>query len=143
LVDDEEEEVVVRKKSPVMNCERCGRNTHLAEKCYAKTSYAGAPLPPKITVDTPSKIKTIPTIAVLPPKTNAMVDNSTCTRCGRNTHLAEKCYAKTTYAGAPLATDCGRCGRKYHSVCKAVTHVDGTTLDDMDQLTKATQSLHL
>ena len=67
-----------------------------------------------------------------------------CSRCGRNSHTAIKCYAKRHIKGNELDTEsseseessssasssCFRCGRKSHYVrdCVAKTHIQGHSL---------------
>ena len=51
-------------------CYRCGRDTHFAEECYAKTTKNGNEI---------NKIKS----------------KKTCYRCGRDGHYSTNCYAKT------------------------------------------------
>jgi cellular nucleic acid-binding protein len=60
-----------------------------------------------------------------------------CYRCGRNSHHASTCYAKTHIDGNDLEEeseqdygDCSRCGREGHgsSECYAKRHVDGSKL---------------
>ncbi len=58
---------------PSMHCERCGRNNHSSDKCYAKTTFNGKPL-----------------------------GGSYCKRCERQGHYETNCYAKTTKYGTPI-----------------------------------------
>ena len=54
-----------------------------------------------------------------------------CQRCGRDSHEATNCYAKTVVAGhKPSGNNCFRCGRKGHWVsdCYAKTHTNGDRL---------------
>lgn len=65
-----------------------------------------------------------------------------CALCGRNTHRHDKCFAKQTLSGAPIAPylslvkyeeatkNCGRCGRNTHksSKCHALTDINGGAL---------------
>jgi predicted GIY-YIG superfamily endonuclease len=62
---------------------------------------------------------------------------SACYRCGRNSHHASTCYAKTHIDGEDIeeeseedSGDCSRCGRDGHgsSECYAKRHVDGSKL---------------
>lgn len=61
------------------NCQRCGRNTHAAKVCRARTTLQGV-------------ILTTPTAPI----------NTECQRCGRNTHTIEDCRAKTKFGGGLL-----------------------------------------
>ena len=54
-----------------------------------------------------------------------------CFKCGRNSHWANKCFAKKHLNGMPLNIGyCGRCGRKGHKSnnCFATTTIDGSKL---------------
>jgi cellular nucleic acid-binding protein len=67
-----------------------------------------------------------------------------CSRCGRNNHTAEYCYARRDITGANIgditasidpvvcvkAVKCTRCGRNSHTLteCYATTHLDGNVL---------------
>ena len=68
--------------------------------------------------------------------------DSNCYRCGRNSHHASGCYAKTHIDGSALdeeeseedeeeSEECGRCGRGHDSNnCYAKKHVNGYRIDD-------------
>jgi predicted GIY-YIG superfamily endonuclease len=72
-----------------------------------------------------------------------------CMRCGRKTHIASECYAKTTVDGYEIEDEdddeeedddikpgsCYRCGRKghYSNNCYAKTDVKGYYLDSDDE----------
>ena len=62
--------------------------------------------------------------------------NNTCYRCGRDTHLANFCYANTHIDGSNLNYNkkiiCYRCGRDthYERNCYANTHINGRYLND-------------
>ena len=123
------------KDCPAQNkevCQRCGRNTHSAGNCYAKTTLDGQ------VIDKPGKKK-------------GKKKGQVCQRCGRNTHTKASCYAKTTVDGqvidepvTPKASQaykpakgkgvvCQRCGRDTHSAkinCFAKTTVDGLPIID-------------
>ena len=59
-------------------------------------------------------------------------DDDVCQRCGRDSHDADSCYARTDVSGNPLSrsTKCARCGRKSHTTrgCYASTHANGWVL---------------
>lgn len=55
-------------------CERCGRNTHLADACYAVKHIDGRVIPKQV-----------------------------CARCGRDSHVASACYAAKDIAGNKIA----------------------------------------
>jgi predicted GIY-YIG superfamily endonuclease len=58
-----------------------------------------------------------------------------CTRCGRNTHRIDTCYARTTYQGHIISDPhrysvCERCGRNHSTTtCTATTTIFGRTLE--------------
>lgn len=64
------------------------------------------------------------------------IDN-TCYRCGRDSHYANFCYAKTHINGSNLNYNtkmiCYRCGRDTHidRDCYANTHIDGSDLNNI------------
>jgi predicted GIY-YIG superfamily endonuclease len=95
------------------SCSRCGRDSHTARNCYAKTAVS--PSPAKWAA----------------PKG--------CTRCGRDSHTARECYAKTEVQtkNSPTARKrqaapscCARCGRDSHATrdCYAVSTASGMQL---------------
>lgn len=56
-------------------CDRCGRNSHNTNDCYATKTLVGQ------VIDTTDK---------------------RCGRCGRTSHVADKCKAKTDFRGKPI-----------------------------------------
>ena len=62
-------------------CSRCGRNTHIASKCFATKHLNGSFI---------KKRKTF---------TN---DEIYCAKCGRSGHERSNCYAKTSVKGRKL-----------------------------------------
>jgi hypothetical protein len=80
----EEEEVV---------CARCGRDTHDASSCYAKTHVDGSELrlakAKKEKKREPKKRE----------KKQRQASPVQCQRCGRDSHDASSCYAKTVLPG--------------------------------------------
>jgi hypothetical protein len=71
-------------KTPTMikACDRCGRDTHHIDNCYARTHITGY----KLKRDT-ANVVSLPKI---------------CSRCGRNTHSINKCYENTYINGSKL-----------------------------------------
>lgn len=72
-------------------------------------------------------------------KATQVVKKSDCTRCGRNTHSADKCFATQRLDGTPLVAqapiidevnvkNCTKCGRNTHTAekCFASLKLDGT-----------------
>jgi cellular nucleic acid-binding protein len=58
-----------------------------------------------------------------------------CTRCGREGHFVDNCYAKTVIDGGGRVTGvCYRCGNKGHYAqnCYATTHVEYSEYSDSD-----------
>lgn len=59
--------------------------------------------------------------------------NNVCYRCGRNSHYANFCYAKTHIDGSKLNKSiiCYRCGRDthYERDCYASTHINGSRIN--------------
>lgn len=77
-------------KQPKPVCTRCGRDSHTAEKCYAKVTVDGTPIEEseegsEMSVDSDSEI-----------------DPNACFRCGRKSHWERDCYAKTDIHGNRL-----------------------------------------
>ena len=79
-------------------------------------------------------------------KATGKAKSKICSRCHRNSHTVENCFAKTTAEGNPIASGppdsiplpknnkrtkgCSRCGRNSHTreTCFAETHLDGSAL---------------
>lgn len=71
-------------------CFNCGSKEHYAKECK-KTPIVAAPVKKKVSA--PKPVASTPKT----PKTERK-----CSRCRRTGHTANKCYAKTTFAGDPL-----------------------------------------
>lgn len=78
------------------------------------------------------------------------VEKSNCTRCGRNTHTADKCFAVNRFDGAPIVAEvpivrepekknCTKCGRNTHTAekCFASLKLDGTPIVAQAPVVKA------
>ena len=124
-------------------CERCGRDNHTAEKCYAKKDANGK------SIDE-SKTEYYASIAHRRKDANkAKSYRSGCRRCGRSTHNDNSCYATTDINGDFLGDSsddaeeedyvrrksqpsCRRCGRDSHTAkkCYATTDINGGFLGD-------------
>ena len=106
-------------------CSRCGRDTHQAESCYARTAVNGTYLDSEDDSDDSEEEEE--------------------EEDGRDTHQAESCYARTAVDGTYLDSEddsddseeeeeeeeaCFRCGRANHwaDTCYARTHQDGRRL---------------
>ena len=59
-----------------VGCSRCGRQCHVAEQCFARTTSEGEQIPE--------------------------CREEGCSRCGRQGHVAEQCYARTTSEGEQI-----------------------------------------
>jgi hypothetical protein len=105
----------------VKTCERCGRDGHNVQTCYATTDRAGRPL-----VES----------------SEGEGEEAPCFRCGRNGHWAQDCYASTKRVGYPRMAEraaadeapCFRCGRSGHWAqdCYATFHAAGGRIGDGD-----------
>ena len=77
-------------------CSRCGRDSHSASNCFARTDADGE--------DLEHDHRQLPT-----PRRNDTLRGSSsrtikysCSRCGRDTHLARDCYARLDINGSSL-----------------------------------------
>ena len=70
------------KKKTKPKCSRCGRTSHNASKCYAKTYENGKKIPAKVESKGKGKAK--------------------CSRCGRNSHTVKTCNANNHTNGKRL-----------------------------------------
>lgn len=127
-------------------CLRCGRDSHFAQDCYARTDINGNQLSPNSNAkkrSTPSNDVTTTTTTKRPYTKQPQVNS--CTRCGRQSHTASQCYAKTilsstyvSYSDSDSESEsdgdngdcCFRCGRPGHwaESCYARTDVNGKRL---------------
>lgn len=99
-------------------CERCGRNTHTADRCYATSDVHGCLLVQQLqAVVSVTNTRT--------QKTGKRCRSTCCERCGRDTHTADRCYATKDIHGNLLIDDDSedeeseeehncRCCRGYH-----------------------------
>lgn len=96
-------------------CFKCGKKGHFIMDCNAKED------------DDDDLVASLKGMKITPTTTS-------CSRCGRDTHLASKCYAKWHANGRELTKSCTRCGRDTHtaSKCYAKWHIDGDPVSDDD-----------
>jgi predicted GIY-YIG superfamily endonuclease len=78
-----------------LRCGRCGRSNHTAEGCYAKTNAARQPIEDDQSHAGEEEEEEDEAEAIL-------LVSQGCMRCGRSTHTAEKCYARTTAGGQTI-----------------------------------------
>lgn len=124
-------------------CQRCGRTTHLAKDCNAKTDVDKDRIPVSMT-ERRDETKKVTKKAGRSPKT---FPRGSCFRCGHDSHYADSCYASFDIDGDPLSASelesesetepkspssemCFRCGREGHwaDACYAKTHRNGDRL---------------
>lgn len=139
--------------SPSSRCSRCDRSTHEASQCYAQThanghSLPGAQPPPPAVPQEHSRCRSAQQDDGPAPKRRPLAN---CTRCGRDTHQASNCYARTRVDGLDILSDsdsedpsqcdqddgfdaCTRCGRDTHqaSNCYARATVHGLNIPSND-----------
>lgn len=113
-------------------CWKCGKKGHFATECEnlpeEKTAKCGRDSNnAKAHKNTSTPVK-------------ASKESLLCTKCGRNTHSAISCYAKTHQNGSLLVDEekpivkellsCAKCGRNNHTTkyCYARTDTDGNSL---------------
>ena len=65
------------------NCYRCGRNSHYANNCFAKTHLDGSELEENEEDDEEEEYE----------------EDDACDRCGRTSHSSDNCYARTNADG--------------------------------------------
>jgi hypothetical protein len=75
-------------------CFRCGRKSHLANRCYAATDVNGE-------LFNASFFSPEPRVSSSRPS-SGLKSTSACFRCGRENHYLGECYAKTTVTGHRL-----------------------------------------
>ena len=81
-------------------CARCGRDSHSAVGCYARTHLNGT------TLEEPPRTAPPPAPSLIRPpreRPRERDDGSACFRCGRDSHWAAGCYARTHADGTRLA----------------------------------------
>ena len=102
-------------------CNRCGRNSHTIEKCYAKSTLAGK-LIATDNHDRLSRMEVDSCIRALiewqrlnmPTKIVQRMNMYLCQRCGRNSHSIEQCFAKTSLAGETINDS--KSNTKFHAL---------------------------
>jgi predicted GIY-YIG superfamily endonuclease len=65
-------------------CARCGRDSHGEEQCYAKTAEDGQRLPARAAA-APRRARS---------RSRSPVRRAGCSKCGRSSHVASQCYAR-------------------------------------------------
>jgi hypothetical protein len=85
----------------VVGCLKCGRKTHDTSNCFAKTHLNGRVL------ESPCfKKKMVKTLAPSkPPAKKVSPKNNGCWKCGRTSHFAADCFARTHVDGHSLDDD--------------------------------------
>ena len=93
-------------------CLRCGRQSHWAKDCFAKTDVVGNTIedespPPSMPAASPqqrSAARGSSSFASSPSKRSRKASTAFegCRRCGRANHTHERCYAATDASGRPL-----------------------------------------
>jgi hypothetical protein len=126
-------------------CERCGRNTHTVDQCFALSDIHGVLLRDEQRGSTSVK------------PSNEDLSKCSCERCGRNTHDTNDCKAILDLNGSLLVSDtlrsvkvnsgdprrrptCERCGRNTHAAkqCHSVFDINGILIDDPSSRTAVT-----
>jgi len=112
LTKEQKQFLISEQRSAENTCQRCGRAGHFIARCSYKIDIDGKFIPPKI-----KKIKKEvlvaedepPNIASKAPmpkeklaKNKPYKRTKICAKCGRNTHLEDECYAKTTISGEKI-----------------------------------------
>lgn len=99
----EESKEKAEQKQEENVCVRCGRTSHTAEDCYAKIHLNGKYIPAKRAVSALPKQTTVECVKKTF-KYSKEDDHAEkkCFRCGRSSHLAVDCYAKTDSDGNSL-----------------------------------------
>lgn len=105
-----------RRRAPPGTCERCGREGHVCQQCYAKTDVEGHELdsgysesdeeePPaarRRVVKTTSRERARSPVSSRGARGSGRAAGNACRRCGREGHFASQCYARTHASGYTL-----------------------------------------
>ena len=132
----------INKESKIL-CQRCNRNTHTDEKCYAKTKRDGTAITSNNPIATTSITPIVITTSIAPSTSSTSITSTTpitsfvnvksisCSRCGRSSHTSDKCYAKIDINVKSIS--CSRCGRSSHTSdkCYAKVHINGNNLEEV------------
>jgi predicted GIY-YIG superfamily endonuclease len=86
----------VRQRVEDVFCERCGSNNHYTEECFAATTVDGEELGSDVEDEDDEEGEEEDL------STNDENSEAACSRCGRDNHISENCYAKTTIDGESL-----------------------------------------
>jgi hypothetical protein len=113
LSDDQVQSLRRQLDHATDRCIRCGRDSHWANNCYAKTHIDGSLLQPHVRTSRDNESQGYyrrhqtleqddrPRAKARSVDRNEMAGN-VCYRCGRDSHWANNCYAKTHIDGYPL-----------------------------------------
>lgn len=130
-------------------CRRCRRGSHTAERCYAATRADGSRISDGAALIERGAARS----HIARPVIFAASPTTRCSRCWRDSHAANQCYASTRVDGlripdgaahtdvvySPAArasggvnSGCFRCGRNSHEAgdCYASTRADGSRIPD-------------
>ncbi|KAF1788569.1 Zinc finger, CCHC-type [Phytophthora cactorum] len=146
-----------------LECLRCGRDSHTAESCYAKSHAHGSNWCLRCGREGHEEASCYArTHAVLAceeepageegededspsdddeeeDEEQAAVEVLKCLRCGRDGHASDSCYAKTHVNGAKWCLRCGREGHDHQS-CYAKAHATGAALERGSSRFRATHN---
>ncbi|KAG2774494.1 hypothetical protein JG687_00014339 [Phytophthora cactorum] len=154
---DKKAGVVDDDADAALECLRCGRDSHTAESCYAKSHAHGSNWCLRCGREGHEEASCYArTHAVLgeiiepceeepageegededspsdddeeEDEEQAAVEVLKCLRCGRDGHASDSCYAKTHVNGAKWCLRCGREGHDHQS-CYAKAHATGAALE--------------
>jgi hypothetical protein len=89
LTEEIKKVIIQMIRNATDKCFKCGGD-HFVDKCQSGITGTNPP-EPQSSVDN-----------ICESITKMAINSKYCTRCGRNTHTIEKCYAKTTLKGVPL-----------------------------------------
>jgi predicted GIY-YIG superfamily endonuclease len=71
-------------------CARCGRDSHGEEQCYARATEYGQRLPAARAAAAPRRARS---------RSRSPERRAGCSRCGRSSHVASQCYARAVSSG--------------------------------------------
>ena len=84
-------------------CFRCGRDTHMAYDCYARTDINGQVLSTEISISSPPITHGFGTRhSPKGGRARPRFPKGSCYKCGRDSHMAYDCYARTGINGEYL-----------------------------------------